>query len=202
MSNINTPRRTRATRVARFAPWALGVAAVLASGAVIGQSSYAAFSSTTTNPTSNWKAGAVALTDDDGNAAAFNATGLKPGDTGSKCIKITSTGDIAGQVRMYGTDHLTTKGLSDNLDLTVALGNGGSFGDCTGFVKTNDVYTGTLAGFASTRGTYAASTNDWVSSKTESRTYQINYKVKSTAPNTVQGGTSAINFTWETQSGE
>jgi hypothetical protein len=26
--------------------------------------------------------------------------------------------------------------------------------------------------------------------------------VKSTAPNTVQGGTSAINFTWETQSGE
>jgi len=201
MSNSVKSRRTLATRVARFSPVALGFAALTVTGLIVGQSSYAAFSSTTTNPTSNWQAGAVTLTDDDANAAAFNTTSLKPGDTGSKCIKVTATGDLGGQVRMYGTDHLTTKALSDNLDLTIAVGNGGSFGSCDGFVKTADVYTGTLAAYASARNSFATGTNDWTSVKNDSRTYQISYKVKDAAPNTVQGGTSAIKFAWELQSG-
>ena len=193
--------RTKATRIARFAPWVLGVVVLAGSGIAVGQSSYAAFSSTTDNPGSNWKAGAVTLTDDDANAAAFSATSLKPGDTGSKCIKVTSTGDISGQVKMYSTGHATTKALSDNIDITVALGNGGGFASCDGFVKTSDLYSGTLANYAATKTNYATGTTDWVSNKNDSRTYQITYKIKDTAPNTVQGGTSGINFVWELQSG-
>jgi hypothetical protein len=202
MSRSVNSRRTKATRAARLAPWALGLAVLAGSGAAIGQSSYAAFSSTTENAGNNWKAGAVTLTDDDTNLAAFSATGLKPGDTGSKCIKVTSTADLDGQVRMYSAAHATTKALSDNIDLTVTLGNGGSFGDCTGFVKATDVYSGTLAAFATGRTNYAnSSAGSWNSVKTDSRTYQISYKVKDSAPNTVQGGTSNINFNWELQSG-
>lgn len=201
MSKSPTPRRTRATRAARFAPWALGLVVLAASGIGIGQSSYAAFFSTTNNAGSNWKAGAVTLTDDDANAAAFSATSLKPGDTGTKCIKVTSTGDLAGGVKMYGSSHSTTNALSDNIDLTITVGNGGSFGSCTGFVKVADSYTGTLSNYAATRTNYATGTADWASTGNDSRTYQITYKVKDAAPNTVQGGTSAINFNWEIQSG-
>jgi len=201
MSKSLFPRRTRATRAARLAPWALGLVVLAASGVAIGQSSYAAFSSTTSNAGSNWKAGAVTLTDDDANAAAFTATALKPGDTGTKCIKVTSTGDIGGAVKMYSSNHSTTKALSDNLDLTIAVGNGGSFGSCTGFVKVADSYTGTLSNYASTRVGYGNGTGDWTSTGNDSRTYQITYKVKDGAPNSVQGGTSAVNFNWEIQSG-
>src|SRR4051794_4529260 len=67
-------------------------AAVLASGALVWQSSYSAFSATTSNPTNNWTAGTVALADDDSNTALFTATNLKPGSTGTKCIAVTSTG--------------------------------------------------------------------------------------------------------------
>lgn len=201
MSRSIKSGRTKATRIARVAPWALGVAVLAVSGLAIGQSSYAAFSTTTDNPGSNWKAGAVTLSDDDAGAAAFSATGLKPGSTDTKCIKITSTGDIGGQVKMYATGHATTKALSDNLDLTIAVGTGGSFASCDGFVKSGDIYTGTMAAYAAAKTNYATGTSDWVSNKNDSRVYQISYKVKDTAPNTVQGGTSAMNFVWELQSG-
>jgi len=201
MSRSAKTGRTKATRLARIAPWALGIVVLAGSGIAVGQSSYAAFSSTTDNPGSNWKAGAVTLSDDDASAAAFSATGLKPGDTGSKCIKVSSTGDISGQVKMYSTGHTTTKALSDNLDLTVAVGTGGSFASCDGFVKSADLYSGTLASYAATRTNYATGTSDWISNKNDSRTYQITYKVKDTAPNSVQGGTSTMNFVWELQSG-
>ena len=199
MSNA-TPRRTRATRLSRFTPVALGIAVLAISGLAIGQSSYAAFSSTTENAGNNWKAGQIVLTDDDANAATFNAVGLKPGSTDTKCIKVTSTGDIGGAVKMYGSAHSTTKALSDNLDITVALGNGGAFGNCTGFVKTADVYTGTLSNYAVAHTNYANGAGTWASTGADSRTYQITYKVKDAAPNTIQGGTSAINFNWEIQS--
>jgi len=201
MSRSIKTGRTKATRLARVAPWALGLAVLAVSGIAVGQSSYAAFSTTTDNPGSNWKAGAVTLTDDDSNAAAFSATGLRPGDTNSKCIKVSSTGDIGGQVKMYSTGHSTTKALSDNLDLTISVGTGGSFTSCDGFVKSSDLFTGTLASYAASKTNYATGTSDWVSVKNDSRTYQITYKLKDGAPNSAQGGTSAANFVWELQSG-
>ena len=81
--------------------------AVLASGGMVWQSSYSAFSATTVSPTSNWTAGTVALSDDDNNTALFTATNLKPGATGTKCIAVTSTGSLASTVKLYGTayDH-------------------------------------------------------------------------------------------------
>jgi hypothetical protein len=69
--------------------------AVVASGAMVWQSSYSAFSATTASPTNNWSAGTVALSDDDSNTAMFTASNLKPGATGVKCIAVTSTGSLA-----------------------------------------------------------------------------------------------------------
>ena len=94
-------------RIARIAAWIAIPAALVASGIVVSTASYSAFSSTTVNPTSNWTAGTVALTDDDSNTALFTATNLKPGQTGSNCIAVTGTGfaRLGRQALRHGRRH-------------------------------------------------------------------------------------------------
>src|SRR4029079_4491080 len=105
-------------------------AAVLASGGMVWASSYSAFSATTASPTNNWTSGTVALSDDDSNTAMFNATNLKPGASGTKCIAVTSTGSLASTVKLYGTSYSTTKDLSSNINLKVEEGTGATSGSC------------------------------------------------------------------------
>ena len=191
-------------RAARLAAWIAIPAALVASGVVVSTASYSAFSATTVNPTSNWTAGSVALTDDDNNTALFNATGLKPGSTGANCITVTSTGTLPSTVKLYGTNAATTNALASNINLTVEQGTGGGFGSCTGFTPaatSGNLYTGTVAGFGSASTNFATGLGTWAptGSGSESRVYRFTYTVSSTAPNTVQGGTAALGFTWEAQ---
>ena len=179
-------------------------AAVAVSGLVVSHASYSAYSATTVNPTSNWTSGTVALSDDDNNTAAFTAKNLKPGSTGTKCIAVTSTGSLASTVKLYATNPTTTKDLASYLDLSVTQGSGGSFGDCTGYTPLTTggtVYTGTLDGFGKTATSFATGVGAWTPTGTanETRTYQITYTVRSTAPDTTQGGTAALGLTWEAQ---
>lgn len=189
-------------RAARLAAWIAVPAALVASGVVVSTASYSAFSATTVNPTSNWTAGSVALTDDDNGTALFNATGLKPGSTGSNCIAVTSTGTLPSTVKLYGSAAAATKGLDGQITLTVEQGTGGGFGTCTGFVPASSngtVYSGLLSGF--TASNYASGLGTWAPTGTasETRVYRFTYTLSSTAPNTVQGGTAALGFTWEAQ---
>ena len=186
----------------------VGIVAVLAglaaSGALIWQASYSAFSATTSNPTSNWTAGSVALSDDDSNSALFSATGLKPGSTGTKCIAVTSNGSLASTVKLYGTNAATTNGLSSSINLSIIQGTGGGFGSCAGFTALgtgSSVYSGTLAGFGSSATNFATGLGNWAptGSAAESRTFQVTYTLDTNAPNSVQGGTAALGFTWEGQ---
>lgn len=63
--------------------------ALAASGLVVAQSSCSAYAATMVN---NGATGVVALTDVDANTAAFTASNLKPGSTGSRCIVISCSG--------------------------------------------------------------------------------------------------------------
>lgn len=207
---MTVPPRRPTPRVARWLKWATIPAALGVSALIVAQSSYAAFSATTSNPTNNWTAGTVALSDDDANSAMFTVTGLKPGSTGQKCIVVTSTGNLPSTVKLYGTNAATTNALSASINLTVVQGTGGSFsGGCTGFTPqatNSSVYSGTLAAFGSAATNFAsgfptAGAATWAPTGTgsESRTYQFNYTLDANAPNTVQGGTAAMGFTWEAQ---
>ena len=182
--------------------------ALVASGLVVAQSSYSAYSATTVNPSSNWATGTVALTDDDNNTAAFTASNLKPGSTGTRCIVVSSTGSLPSSVKLYGTGAATTKALASDINLTVTQGTRGSFGSCTGYTPHatgSSVYSGTLAGFGSTATTFATGVGTWntagvaTGAAPETRTYQLAYTVKSDTTNDTQGGTAAIGFTWEAQ---
>ena len=192
------------TRTLTIARYAAVPAALLASAAVVSTASYSAYTASTTNPTSNWATGTVALSDDDTNTALFSATNLKPGSTGTKCVVVTSTGSLASSVKLYGTNPATTKALASHINLTVTQGNGGSFGSCTGFTPLgtgSSVYTGTLDNLGTTATNYATGVGTWTptGTATETRTYQVAYTVSANAPDTTQGGTASLGLTWETQ---
>ena len=205
MSRHTSITKRPSIRTARLASWIAIPAAVLISGLAIGGASYSAFSTTTVNPASNWATGTVALSDDDSNTAAFTATGLKPGSTASKCIAVTSTGTLASAVKLYGTSPSTTNSLSTYITLTVVQGTGGSFaGGCASFVPLgsgSSLYNGTLANFGTSYTSYANGIGNWAptGSASETRVYMLTYTVDSAAPNSTQGGTATIGFTWETQ---
>jgi hypothetical protein len=191
-------------RAAKLAAWIAIPAALIASGVVVSTASYSAFSATTVNPTSNWTAGTVALSDDDSNTAMFTATGLKPGSTGSNCITVTSTGSLASAVKLYATNPATTNALSSNISIMVQQGTGGGFGNCTGFTALSSngtLYSGLLSNFGTSYTNYSNGLGTWTPTGTasESRVYQITYTVSSTAPSTVMGGTASMGLTWEAQ---
>lgn len=176
-------------------------AAVLVSGAMVWQSSYSAFSSTTSNPTSNWATGTVALADDDSSTAMFTASNLRPGATGSKCIAVTSTGSLAATVKLYGTSYSTTKDLASHINLKVEEGTGASSSSCSGFTGGSTVYDGTLTSFGSSRTGFASGVGTWAptGSGSETRAYKITYTLSATTPDSAQGGAAAVGFTWESQ---
>jgi len=191
-------------RAARLLGAGAAAACFTASAAVVWHASYSAFSATTANPSSNWATGSVALADDDANTAMFSASNLKPGSTGSRCIAVTSTGSLPSAVKLYGTGSATTNALSSWINLTITQGTGGSFGSCTGFTPQASgasVFTGSLASFASTATGYSTGLGNWTptGSGSDTRVFQVSYTLDPTAPNSTQGGTASVGFTWEAQ---
>ena len=175
--------------------------AVLASGGLVWQSSYSAFSATTASPTNNWTAGTVALADDDTNTALFStgANNLKPGSTGNKCIVVTSSGSLASTVKLYATSYTQTKALGDSLNVKVEEGTGGTFASCTGFTAGSTVFDGTATAFGA-KTDFASGVGTWApAAGTVTKTYKVTYTLSATTPDTAQGGTAAVGFTWESQ---
>lgn len=199
-----TAARRPSLRFAKIASLIAIPAAVAVSGLVVSQASYSAYSATTVNPTNNWATGTVALTDDDANTAAFTATNLKPGATGTRCIVVTSAGSLASSVKLYATTPTSTKNLAANINLAITQGTGGSFGSCTGYTPLasgSALYSGTLDAFGSSYTGYSNGLGTWAPTGTanESRTYQITYTVNSQAPDSTQGGAASTGLTWEAQ---
>lgn len=177
--------------------------AVLVSGAMVWSASYSAFTATTTNPSDSWASGTVVLADDDSNQAMFTATNLKPGSTGTKCIKVTSTGSLPSAVKLYGTGYTTDNAdFANNLDLRVEEGDGGGFGSCTGFTADTGVtpFTGTLPAFVGAHNNFGNAWGVWSpAGGTHNRTYRITYTLRTSAPDAAQGGSASVNFVWEAQ---
>lgn len=176
-----------------------GVAALVVNGLLVWSGTSAAFTSSTSNPTNNWNAGSVAVSDDDSNAAMFNATGLVPGSTGTRCITVTYGGDLASTgVKLYVSASSGT--LGTHLNVTVEEGSGGSFGSCTGFTSSSSIYTGTLANFASTSTAFASGVGSWApSSSGATRTYRFTYTLDAATPSSMQSTTAGATFMWEAQ---
>lgn len=137
----------------------LGVLGVSAS--VTGVGTFSAFSGTTENTGNSFAAGTVVLGDNDGGTALYNVSNKKPGEHVESCIKVTYTGTLAADVKLYAPDAIGT--LGPYVDLSITPGTGNITGtSCTGFVADSGgaLYSGTLGAFRTTHGSYAAGLSD------------------------------------------
>jgi hypothetical protein len=179
------------------------VVGVFGSFAAIGV--YGVFTATTQNAGNEISSGTVEFSDNDSGAALYNATGLRPGESLSRCIKTTYTGSLPALVRLYSSS--TPGPLAQYVDLTITQGTQASstFPSCTGFAAdaTGVIFTGTLQSFEQTRGSYAtgiatapAGKSSW--SNGESLVYRFQATLQASAPDSSQGWSSGVHsFLWE-----
>jgi len=176
------------------------LAAVILPGLVVAMmllgSSRAAFSDTTTNGSNSWSAGTVDVTDDDGASVMFNVSGMKPGDTSTKCIAVNYVGSLTADVRLFGA--VAGTGLASYLNTTVEIGSGGSFASCAGFTASSTLFSGTLASLGTTHSNFSNAMAGFVGATNgNSRTYR--FTVSLTDNNAAQGLNASATFTWEAQ---
>jgi predicted ribosomally synthesized peptide with SipW-like signal peptide len=178
-------------------------------GGLAGLGTFAAFSSTTSSSGLSFEAGSVNLADNDANSALYSVTNKKPGDTVTGCIKVTYTGTVASDVRIYTTSTVGT--LGQFIDLTITPGSQAvsSFPSCVGFVADagGPLYSGTLQNFANTKNSYANGIADYPGilatswTANDSVVYQVSVTLQVATPDTAQGLTTGTHsFTWEARS--
>jgi len=195
-------RMTKVEGRARRVLTSLAVVGVF--GAIAGLGAYSAFTSTSTSDANTFALGNVTISDNDAGAAMYNVSNKKPGDTVTQCIKLTYTGSLDSDVKLYTSSSIGSVG--QYIDLQVRPGSGSpTFPGCTGFTPdAADLYNGTLASFPTS---YASgildsgpgSNTKWVTS--DSVVYRFTLTVQSSAPDSAQGATTgAHSFVWEARS--
>jgi len=186
---------------------------VLASTLVLGLvaglatiASFAAFSSTTSNGDNDFDAGTVYITDNDSNAVMYDLTNQAPGDSVTKCIKVTYQGSLDAAVKMYGSASGTFGGY---VTLTIEEGDSSdAFPACTGFTASSTIYSGELDEFTATHSSFASGlattdtdAGDW--QLNDVRVYRFTLTLQDDNGANGQGsgplGTDDHSFTWEAQ---
>jgi hypothetical protein len=175
------------------------VVGLLGSGLMVWQGTAAVFSSTTSNASNAWTAGSVTLADDDTGSALFSATGLVPGSTGSNCITVTYSGNVATTVKLYASASADASSVAQYLDLTIQEGTGGGFGSCGSFSAGSTIYSGTLSTFTSTKTAYGSGVGSWAPSSSSTKVYKITYTLNASTPSAKQGTSTTATFQWESQ---
>lgn len=179
------------------------VAGVILSGFLVMSGSRAAFSDTTDNTGNSFTAGTVTLTDDDSATVLFNVSNMSPGDSVQDCIRVTYSGSITdpAAVKVYSAGFTDSSDLANWLNVTIEEGNGGVFGDCTGWVIEGAAIEsgGDLIAFDTAHTDYASGAGAWDPSGTpESKTYRFTFALDAATPDTEEGASvTALGFTWE-----
>lgn len=199
----------RTTRIRRIVTAGTAPLAILVAGLLVWQGSSAAFTAQTRNIGNSWETGAVALTDDDLGATAFQISDVLPGQSGEKCITVTSTSSVAGEVRMY-IARLGADGLENTIKVSIELGTGGSFaGGCGSFEPdipdvTDPVPLATAAALYSDYTTGALAWSTTGDESGESRTYRVTWVFDTTGltqteVDALQGKSVSADVVWELQ---
>ncbi len=174
-----------------------------AGGLVAGAGTFSAFSATAGNPGNEFCAGSVALGDDDAGAALVSLqANARPGDSSTRCIRVSDTGSLPAQVRLYAS---VSGGLADHLTLTVTRGTQASpsFPSCTGFTADGAdygygpngvLYQGKVSGLPSG---YAGAITDPAASWTSGDARSYRYAVTVDNTPAAQGLSASATFHWE-----
>ena len=177
-------------------------AGILASSLWMWQSSNATFTATTVNSSNTFTTGAVVLGDNDSATSMFAVTGLTRGSTGSACIKVSYSGSLAANVRLYGASFSETNSLGSYITFQVeeTTGNGTTtFPSCAGIGAVTTLFNSTLSSFSTTYTNFGNGLSAWAPSASASRDYRFTYTVSASAPNSTMNSTAAITLIWEAQ---
>lgn len=172
------------------------VLGLMVSGALVWQASSAAFTSTTGNAGNNWTAGSVALTNNLGSAMFDPATNgtLVPGSTGSNCIDVTFTGNVASTVRLYSSN--PSGDLGQYLDMKIE--EGPTTKTCSDAAGWTAVYNDDLEAFHVAANDWATGEGTWAPSATGARRFKFTYTLQDT--NDAMGDAASVTYTWEARS--
>jgi predicted ribosomally synthesized peptide with SipW-like signal peptide len=170
-------------------------------GLVAGAGTFAAFSATSLNAGNTFAAGTVQLSDNDAGSSMYGVTNRVPGNSVTTCIRVTYSGTLAADVKLYSPTSVDT--VDQYLDLTVDKGSmpaGTAFPNCTGFSSESTIFTGTVNAFKSSNGSYGAgiAANPGAQSRWNQNDTLV-YRFTVTLQNSLaaQGLTSTTAFTWE-----
>jgi hypothetical protein len=110
------------------------ILAIAALGSVVAIGVFGLFSATTQNSGNEISSGTVVLADNDAGSAQFNITGAKPGESWTRCIKVSYHGSLPADVHIYQVGG--SGPLAPYLHLTLSQGTQSEsvFPSCTGFV--------------------------------------------------------------------
>jgi hypothetical protein len=183
----------------------VGLVSLVLVSALIVTTSRAAFTMTTDNSGNSFTAGNVALVDDDLGASRFTVTAMEPGQTITRCIRVTYNGTVdPSVVRLYSGGFVDSGNFGDYLNVTVDEGNGGDFTTCTGFVEDDAgaEFADTLTSLDALHTNYGNGFGEWdPSAAGQSKTYQITVELDAATPTGEQNeSVTALTFTWEVQS--
>ncbi len=202
--------RTPSSRTRKISMFAAAPIAILIAGGMVWQGSQAAFTASTRNAGNSWSSGNVTLTDDDKGAAAFTVENIVPGQTGQKCIVVTSNSTVPGVVRAYTQNLVNSKGLETKILLDLEQGTGGSFDNCAGFTPTaNTVPELPLSTLATVNRDFASGGAAWTTAGTpgETQSYRATWRfdtgtMSQDEINAMQGAHVSVDLVWELQSND
>jgi hypothetical protein len=174
--------------------------------ALVGLGTYSAFTATTTNAGNNISSGSVNIQQHTGATTLYNVTNQKPGDSTTKCVRVTYSGSItASAVKLYVSSGITN---GTNYNLEIDRGSGMTTLDgtdsCTGFTQSSVAYNGALGSLGTT---YATGVDGKAAAATWATSDAIDYRFIITQNDdaTPNAHTSALSsgshtFTWEARS--
>jgi hypothetical protein len=188
--------------------------AVVAAGALVYQASYAAFTGQTRNSGNEWSTGSVNLTDDDNGQARFRVSDMLPGQTDTKCLKVTANASVPSTVKGFAINPVASvQGLENRILMSIQAGTGGTFADCTGFTPLQDNDNGVIVTDAplseiAKKNTFETALGGWsVPEGTNSRTYKLTWKfatdgMTQSQIDQLQGAKTGLDMQWEMRTAE
>jgi hypothetical protein len=183
----------------------VGVLGTVAAGGVFGL-----FSATTQNSGNEISTGIVALSDNDNGSAMFNVSNAKPGDTWTRCIKVTYGGTLPADVHLYLKEGLGPLGHHLSMRMRQGTQLNSTFPSCTGFAPdgsaggTGIAFVGPIATDPpSPPGTFEGGLplapfgqEAWTTGT--SQVYEFEMTLAASTPDTMQGSsTGSLTVVWE-----
>ena len=175
------------SRVQKILVAATTPVAVIAAAALVYQASYAAFTG----------------------QARFRVSNMLPGDTETKCLKVTANASVASTVKGFAINPVTSvQGLENRIKISIYAGNGGTFADCEGFTQLDPAAGGVIAVDApltqiAQLDSFEEALGGWdVPSGTHSRTYKLVWRFDTQGMSQqqidqLQGSRTGLDMQWE-----